>query len=95
MDQIKEFIVNYLGIIADAFKNLVDGDMWWLAAIIVVVAAILIIIGFIRLLVKSWKVVLVLAIIGGIGFAVYWFVLKDKMGASALLASLNILKSII
>jgi len=77
IDKIKGFM--NVGI--EWFKNLASGSQWWIALIALVVAAILLIIGFIRLIAKTWKVLLVLVILGGIGFAVYYFVVLKGKGS--------------
>ena len=74
MDAIKQYFLDFAEKAMQALQGLLSGDMWWLVAVIAAVAVILLIIGLITLIVKSWKVILVLAILGGIGFAVYYFV---------------------
>ena len=61
---------------------------WWVSALIVLGVAILLIIGLIYLFVKTWKVLLVLAILGGIGYLVYYLVVKDGGSATTTVASI-------
>lgn len=74
MDAIKQYFLDFAEKAMLMLQQLLQGDMWWVVAIVAVAAVILLIIGLITLIVKSWKVLLVLAILGGIGFAVYYFV---------------------
>lgn len=96
MDAIKQYFLDFAQKAVQALQHILEGDMWWIVVIIAVVAAILLIIGLITLIVKGWKVILVLAILGGIGFAVYYFVWgpgkKAPAETSTIMLYLNILK---
>lgn len=74
MDAIKQYFLDFAQKAMQALQGLMEGDMWWVVAVAAVVVAILLIIGLITLIVKGWKVILVLAILGGIGFAAYYFI---------------------
>ncbi len=53
-----------------------ENGQWWLQLIILAVAAILLVSGLIFLIVKSWKLLLVLFVLAGIGLIVYYVVIK-------------------
>ena len=74
MGAIKDYIVNFIQKGLEWINNALAGDMWWLIVVIAAAFAILAIIGLIYMIAKTWKVLIVLAILGAIGFAVYYFV---------------------
>lgn len=78
LGKIQEFVAKIVYAAFNFVYNLATGEKWWLALIILVVAALLVIIGLIALIAKTWKVLLVLVVLGGIGFAVYYFVIRGK-----------------
>lgn len=57
-------------------NELGENGQWWLQVIILAVAAILLVSGLIFLVVKSWKLLLVLFVLAGIGLIVYYVVIK-------------------
>ena len=59
MDKIKEFAVGLIEKLCELLQNAASGPMWWLVIILAVLAAILMLIGLIRLIIKSWKVLIV------------------------------------
>jgi hypothetical protein len=67
VDTIEEFVGPY---ITDGIGLLTGLDVW-LQAVIILAAAIFILIGFFVFLKKSFKVIVVLAILGGIGYLLY------------------------
>ena len=70
------------------FNDIGENGQWWLQVIILAVAAILLICGLIFLLVKSWKVLLVLFVLAGIGLVVYYVVIKkDEVPTEATISS--------
>ena len=98
VDKIKSIMVNLL----EWLKNFASGSMWWAAMLIFLFAAILMLIGLIRLIVKSWKLFLVLIILAAIGFVVYWFVWgpgkktpSTTTEAEAIITSLKLVKNLV
>lgn len=56
-----------------------DNGQWWMEIIILAIAAILLVCGLIFLIVKSWKILLVLFVLAGIGLIVYFVVIKKDI----------------
>jgi len=96
MGAIKDYIVNFIQKGLEWINNALAGDMWWLIVVIAAAFAILAIIGLIYMIAKTWKELIVLAILGAIGFAVYYFVWgpgkKAPAETSTIMLYLNILK---
>ena len=76
-DAITNFVKNACDVVVNGLCNL----PWWAQLLILIAVAIIVIAGIIALIVKSWKFLLVLIVLGGIGVAVY-FIIQAK-GASA------------
>ncbi len=72
LGQIQGFVT---GIVEKAY-NFLSSLEWWIQAIIIVIAALFIVMGVIYFIVKSWKFLMVLVVLGGIGFLVYYFFIK-------------------
>ncbi len=66
-----------------------ENGQWWVEVIILAVAAILLVCGLIFLVVKSWKLLLVLFVLAGIGLIVYFVVIKkpEEVPTEATIAS--------
>lgn len=60
-------------------NELGENGQWWLQIIILAVAVILLVSGLIFLIVKSWKLLLVLFVLAGIGLIVYYVVIKKDL----------------
>ena len=69
-----EFINKYVDFAVDAFKSI----PWWLQAIILLFVIILLVLGIIRFIAKSWKLLLVLVVLAAIAFAVYFIFIRGK-----------------
>ena len=71
-EKVAEFVTGFI----DKGITIFQGLTWWLQAVIVLGAAILMLIGLIRLIVKSWKIVVVVGVIAAIVFVVLKFMNK-------------------
>ena len=60
-------------------NELGENGQRWLQVVILAVAAILLVSGLIFLVVKSWKLLLVLFVLAGIGLIVYYVVIKKDV----------------
>lgn len=71
-------------------NELGNNGQWWLEVIILAVAAILLVCGLIFLIVKSWKILLVLFVLAGIGLIVYYaFIKKEEVPTEATISSIK------
>ena len=77
-EKINEFFNKYIDLGYNVFRNLV----WWLKALILIFLVILLVLGIIRFIAKSWKLLLILVVLIGIGLVVYFIFIKGKSSAA-------------
>lgn len=80
MDKVITFLKTIIDKAYSFLNGLFDKNLWWLVLIILLAAAILVLIGIILIFKKTWKVLLVLVILGGVGFLVYYFMFGPGKG---------------
>jgi uncharacterized membrane protein len=76
-DRIQDFLQNLVEKIHNFIINMLSSNLWWLCVIIALLAVILVIVGLVTLIIKSWKALIVIAVLGIAGFLVYYFVIKN------------------
>jgi len=96
-ENVKNLISKY--ILEPVVTFMVNAE-WWLEALIVLVVIVLLIFGIIGFIKACWKFLLIVGILGGAGFAVWYFFFKDKgttpaETTEAITTSLEILKMFI
>ncbi len=89
-EKITEFINKYVDLAVDGLKSL----PWWLQLIILLALVIVVVLGVIRLIVKSWKLLLVLAILLAIGVAVYFIFIKNRQSTIGAVDAFNLLNTL-
>jgi len=72
--RVKDLISKYVIIPVVTFM---ENAQWWLELIIVLAVLVLLIFGIIGLIKATWKFLLVVAVLAGIGVAVWLFFFKD------------------
>lgn len=98
MDVIKNKILEWVELgKTELDKLLADPNGWWIVTVAAFVLVVLALIGLIFLFTKSWKALLVIAILGGVAYAVWYFVLRQDPTTSTTAASIgfNIIKFIL
>lgn len=88
-EKVSEFLNKYIDLAVDGLKSL----PWWLQIIILLVLVVVVVMGIIRLIVKSWKLLLVLAILLAIGVAVYFIFIRNRQ-ASGAFDAINLLNTL-
>jgi len=72
MDDIANKVTSLIKDYANKGISFLTSQPWWLQVVIVLVVGILLLMGLISFIKKIWKFVLVVAIIGGIGYGIYY-----------------------